>query len=216
MMRITRIPIRYTSSEALSYDYVERRYYRIKSPGEIKAWQPGLLYFIALPLALALSHTVDDMTASLRSEEVSLFLIVLVNVLTGLLLGRMLTSMLHSLTWKRRGEIVPCRDGEVVESCHFIVDGIREFQRQCSVLMVFVGLGFAFGLFVFMTASGVILAFLLALIVATIVVLVSTIHPIMKLRFFVERAGVLRGHDIDSFLGKFIYRLYLRYSKTRI
>jgi hypothetical protein len=157
MMRKTQITIFNNSNDALLYDYLEKCYYRNDRFEEPKKWQPGVLYFISIPLVLALSKLIDEATIALRANSTLLIGVVFTSLFVGFILGKVCTALIYFFSDKHHNKLTLCQAGEIVESYHFVIKGIRIFQTQCYLLVFLYSLLLIFLVFILVSHTGLLL-----------------------------------------------------------
>jgi hypothetical protein len=211
MTKLTRIEILHDSVKAISYDYALKKYSILETPRGIETFEPGLTYFVSIPFAIALGHAVDDIMmyalADLLIDPLYVLSLVLLSSALGLCAGKLCMLVIIRISEKYNHRLRLCKDGEIVESASFILEGIGLFQIQCYALAVVLLCPLSAAFIVLATHANIIMGIFLVPLASIVVVSFNIIQPVRKLRYFVERANVLAGHKISSWFGKLIYWL---------
>jgi hypothetical protein len=202
------IQVSFTPHEEISYDFLAKRYYKRKNPKEAKPFKVGVGYYIAIVLAVSFGHQIDRVFDPLQFDT---SLLVVISIAFGLMAGR-LVFLVYSGYVEKKGVLgrLPCTKDDVVEGYHLVSDGLRRFKVQVYAILSLILILILFTSLTLLWHMGLMMALVLFGVSLTLVFSVSLIHPLAFYKYLIERADVLKGHKLDSWLDEFIYWIHLR------
>ena len=205
-MLLTSILIASGSKGTLSYDFVARQYFKGPNIGNASTFTPGLGYYVLLILLTQLLHIFDPMFDPLQFDTP---LLVLLSVATGIVSGRLAFFILATTLSKKQSVHQRCEMGEIVESYHLINDGLHRFQKIMNISIFLITAIIVFAIACLALRFGIFFLLLFYIIVSIATVCLSIFHPLAYFRYFFERADMLSGHKLNTWIGKLIYQVYL-------